>query len=154
MRAWILAAGLIAAASGAAAADYAAKGLRISQPWSRPAAQGGVGAGYLTITNTGKSADTLLRVETAAAASASLHTMTMNGPVMSMRQAAGLVIPPGRSVALAPGGAHIMLTGLKAPLKLGAKAPAVLVFQHAGRVPIEFQVQAAAPAAASHDHHH
>ena len=71
MRALLFATALASAVSPAASADFAAKGMKIGHPWTRPAAQGGTGAGYLTIANTGNAADTLVGVETVAAKSAS-----------------------------------------------------------------------------------
>lgn len=152
MRFVLLVSALSLTAASAVAADYAAKGLKIASPWSRPAAQGATGAGYLSITNTGQSADVLLAVEAPSARSASMHRTAMNGGVMSMREIkGGLAIPPGKTVTFAPGGDHIMLTGLKRKTTAGETIPATLVFQKAGRVAIAFSVQAAAPAVA---HHH
>ena len=56
--------------------------------------------------------------------------MTMNGNVMIMREVqGGLDLPPGQAVSLQPGGYHVMLTGLKAPLKLNQTFPLHLTFQ-------------------------
>jgi copper(I)-binding protein len=69
--------------------------------------------------------------------------MKMEGNVMRMREVeGGLAIPPGATVALAPGGFHLMMMGLKVPLKEGEKVPVTLVFQKAGSIDIELAVTA------------
>ena len=74
---------------------------------------------YFTIANAATFPDTLFDISTAAG-SASLHTVvTDSNGVTSMRPLAGLVIPPGGSVGLAPGGYHVMLTELRTPLEAG-----------------------------------
>ena len=65
-------------------------------------------------------------------ARAELHEHAMAGMVMKMRPLAGLAIPAGQTVALAPGGMHIMLVGLKAPLREGQSFPLTLTFAKAG----------------------
>lgn len=127
--------------------DYKVKDLQIGHPWSRPAAAGMTGAGYLTIANHG-AADRLTAVETAVAERVEIHLSVMSGGVARMNKVqGGLAVGRHQTVALKPGGAHLMLIKLKQPLKVGDKVPATLVFQKAGRVPVVFMVQAAPPAA-------
>lgn len=154
MKKLILAALLLAASTGLALAhDYHAGALTLGHPWARPAPSGATtGAGYLTITNTGASADRLTGGSTPAAARLEIHEMSMAGGVMRMRPVSGgLDIPAGATVALKPGGYHVMLIGLKRPLNVGDRIPATLTFQRAGTVKVEFQVQGA-PAGGGHDH--
>jgi len=69
--------------------------------------------------------------------------MKMEGNVMRMRELAnGLEIAPGATVTLAPGGLHMMMMGLKAPLKQGEKVPLTLVFEKAGTIDVEIAVEA------------
>src|SRR5215475_797352 len=105
--AW-LAFSIISAAAG--------DGIAIRQAWSRATPKGAqVAAGYLTIENHGASPDKLISAATTAAAKVDLHEMAMAGGVMTMRPVdGGLVIPPGGSVTLAPGGSHLMFIGLTA----------------------------------------
>jgi periplasmic copper chaperone A len=58
--------------------------------------------------------------------------MAMTGMVMQMRPIAGVTIPEGQKVALKPGGMHVMLIGLKAPLRQGQTFPLTLTFAKAG----------------------
>ena len=122
--------------------------LRILHPWVRPTARGQNAAGYLTVSNPGRTPDVLLRVECAAATGVSLHQSRMTGGVMSMQPLAQATVPAGGQLDFAPGGLHIMLEGLRAALLEGQRVPAILVFQRAGRVPVTFLVQAAGPGAA------
>jgi copper(I)-binding protein len=66
----------------------------------------------------------------------------MNNGVMTMRPLdKGLTIEPGQTVKLAPGGYHMMMFDLKAPLKQGDKVPVSLEFEKAGKVNLSLDVQ-------------
>lgn len=124
------------------AASYRVGAIEVTQAWSRPAAKGQTGVGYMTLANSGAAPATLVKVETAIAARAELHQSVMNGGVMSMKSLpAGVIIPAGGKVELAPAGIHIMLVGLKQKLELGQKAPLTLVFKDGARVQIQLPVQ-------------
>jgi copper(I)-binding protein len=118
--------------------------ISIEKPFSRATPGGAqVGAGYMTITNKGAAADRLVAAASPAAGQVKIHEMSMDGGVMKMREVAGgLPIDAGKSVALAPGGYHLMLMGLKAPLKAGDKLPVTLTFEKAGNVEVTLDVQA------------
>ena len=62
----------------------------------------------------------------------------------------GLDIPAGATVTLAPGGYHLMLVGLKAPFKAGTRVPVTLVFEKAGSIDVEMDVQAMGSTAPAH----
>lgn len=106
-------------------------------------------AGYLEIVNAGDAADRLLGVETAIAKRAMLHATDHGADgVARMIHLDAIDIPAGGTVLLEPGGMHIMLMGLTGPLTEGDMIPATLVFERAGRVAIEFSVDA--PAGTDH----
>ncbi len=68
--------------------------------------------------------------------------MAMKNGVMTMRALDnGLVIDPGKTVKLAPGGYHLMMFDLKSPLKQGDKLPITLQFEKAGKVAVSLDVQ-------------
>src|ERR1700743_3441826 len=70
-----------------------------------------------------------------------VHEMKMDGDVMRMRELDhGLEIPAGATVTLAPGGYHLMMVGLKGPLKQGTTAPLTLVFEKAGSIDVELAI--------------
>ena len=120
-------------AKAAAAADGTAKigSLAVEDAWTRATADGAkVGAGYLTIRNTGSAADTLVSVATSVAGRGEIHDMTMTDGVMRMRRLAeGIEIPAGGSVSLKPGGMHLMLMDLKGPLAEGGRVTVTLTFK-------------------------
>lgn len=158
-----LAAPLVAAALPTAAVlahGYKAGAISIAHPWSRQTAPGQtVGGGFLVVTNAGGKEDRLISATSPAAAEVQLHTMSMDGGVMRMRQVTdGLPVPAHGKLELKPGGFHVMFIGLKAPLKLGAKVPATLTFKRAGKVKVAFAVEAityTGPSAApAMDHSH
>lgn len=117
--------------------------LVISQAWSRATPGGAkVGGGYLTISNEGSTADRLMGGSADVAAKVQVHEMSMNNGVMTMRPVdQGLVIEPGKTVKLSPGGFHLMLLDLKGPLKQGEKLPVTLEFEKAGKVSVTFDIQ-------------
>lgn len=92
------------------------------------------GAVYLTI-NTPE-ADRLTAIFTPAAAMAHLHESKDENGVMKMKMLEALDIAPGQPATLKPGGLHIMLMGLKAPLKKGETIPLELTFEKAGTVQV------------------
>ena len=139
----------------AAAHDYKIASLQIGHPWTRPTLPGQTtGGGYLSINNLGGTPDRLLGASTPAAAAVEVHEMSMEGDVMRMRELKALDLPPGKAVTLAPGGLHLMLTGLKAPLKEGARVPVKLRFERAGEIEVVFYVESKPAAAASAPHVH
>lgn len=135
--------------------EFAAGPIKIAHPWSRETAPGqDVGAGYLTIINSGKTDDRLLSASSPAVAQVEVHTVGMVAGVMRMRELKdGLAIPAGATVTFKPGGYHIMMIGLKAPLKKGAMVPAELRFAKAGRVKIAFKVEGIGTTQVDHGQH-
>jgi copper(I)-binding protein len=126
-------------------------GIRIDHAWSRAAMAGREGVVYLTITDTGEQ-DTLTGVTTRIATKAELHQSIDDHGVMKMRPVAALPVEPGKPVTLAPGGYHIMLMGLKQPLKQGDSFPITLSFAKAGQVTATATVQKAGAVMPGMDH--
>lgn len=130
--------------------DYTQGELFIGHPWTRVAGANGTGAGYLSIRNNGAVPDRLLGASTPAARAVEMHTMLQDGEVMRMRPVTEIPVAPGATVTLAPGGLHIMLLGLTAPLALGGDVPLTLRFERAGEVTVQLRVQAAGARQHSH----
>ena len=102
-----------------------------------------VGGGYLTINNRGTTPDRLVGVSTPVAGAGALHEMSMTAEVMSMRPLPdGIALPAGATVALTPGGLHMMFTGVTAPFKAGSTVPVTLSFEKAGKVEVDLPVLA------------
>ena len=139
-----LAAAMSVLALPAMAHDYKIGSIEITTPWTRatpPSAR--TGCGFMTITNKGTVADRLVSARSNASDKVEVHEMQMDGNVMRMRELAkGLEIPPGATVMLKPGSYHIMFMELKAPLAKDAKVPLTLVFEKAGSIDIQLDVQA------------
>jgi copper(I)-binding protein len=117
--------------------------LLLTDLWCRATPPGAkVGAAYLTIENKGTAADRLVGLSSPASGQAEVHEMSMANGVMTMRPVTGgVALPPGKKVTLSPGGYHIMLTGLKAPLKEGEMLHVTLKFEKAGDVDATFHIR-------------
>jgi hypothetical protein len=98
-------------------------------------------AAYLTIANAGKTADTLLSIDCACAASAMMHESRTQNGVSSMTMRNAVTIPAGGKVEFKPDGLHVMLVGLKGPLKAGGMQEMTLRFRKAGTVKADFNVR-------------
>lgn len=132
--------------------------ITVSGAWSRETAAGQTaGGGFVTLANSGAREDRLVSAASPVAAEVQLHTMSMDGGIMRMRQVtAGIPVPARGKLELRPGSFHIMFIGLKRPLHQGERIPVTLHFQRAGRVTIQFAVQpvgATGPRKAGHAGH-
>lgn len=150
---WIAA--LMSSAALAQTGVGTASAPRADAAWARPTVAGqGSGGGYVRIVG-GSMADRLLGASAPVAQSVELHTMEMQGDVMRMRQMPDQAVPAGAEVAFQPGGKHLMLLGLKQPLKAGTRFPLTLRFEKAGEVTVQMQVTTQPPVAeatAPHKH--
>lgn len=150
----LVAVATLALALAAVPAHARAGTVGAESAWTRATVPGQpAGGAFLTLRNRG-AADRLVGARSAAAERVELHSMSMDGDVMRMRQIDAIDLPAGASVALAPGGLHLMLMGLKQPLKAGASVPLTLRFEKAGEVAVTLKVEAAGklPGAAPHAH--
>ena len=136
----LLAAGSLAAA--AHAHQYSVGSLVIGHPWSRPTSSGmPTGVAYLSITNNGPAQDTLISASTPVAARVEFHRTSLEAGMARMRPAGTLVVAPNTTVTAEPGGLHLMLVDLKAPLVAGASVPLVLEFKSAGAITVQLKVE-------------
>lgn len=149
-----LMASIQSAALPALAADKSQ--IHVAGAWARPS----IGnldrsAAYFEIMNHGKTADRLVSVKTGISAKAELHATITENDVVRMRALEdGIEVPAGGMVTFAPAGNHVMLVGLKKPLKEGASFPMTLVFEKAGEVTVDVAVKKnAAPDTGGHMHH-
>ena len=142
----------------AATAAFAQAQTTVTEPWVRSTVAQQTATGlYAQITSArgGK----LVSASSPVAGVVEIHEMKMQGEVMRMRAVTDLDLPAGKTVALKPGGYHLMLLDLKQPLKAGDTVPVTLVVEGAGKGRESIEVKAvvraatAAPAAA-HQHKH
>ena len=128
----------------AVAQDAKVGGLTLAQPWTRATPPGADAAGaYLVIRNSGQGMDRLVAGSSPVARAVEIHEMAMVNNVMTMRALpSGLAIEPGKEMELKPGSYHVMLIGLKEPLRQGDVIPITLQFQDAGTTTLSFRVEA------------
>jgi hypothetical protein len=127
----------------ALAHGYSAGPIRVEHPWAAATPPGAaVGAAYMRVANTGRTPMRLVGASTPAAQRVEIHTMSMEGGVMRMRPVVGgLVVPAGGQVRLAPGGLHLMLIGLKGPLRVEDFVPLSLHFEGGLNLTVELYVE-------------
>ena len=125
--------------------EYKAGALTIEHPWSRATPPGAkVAAGYFVVSNSGTAPDRLVSATAEVSDKVEIHQSLMQEGVATMRPVPGGVeVPAGGSVAFKPDSFHLMMTRLKHPLKQKDHVPGALVFEKAGRVAVEFAVEAA-----------
>jgi copper(I)-binding protein len=127
-----------------------ASGISFEHVWARPTAgQGTTGAVYFTVVSN-SDPDKLLGVSTPVAATAELHETSLDSGIMKMRPVPSIALVPGKPVTFKPGSYHVMLTGLKSPLKPGTGFPLTLTFEHAQPITVTVNVQASAAAETGH----
>jgi copper(I)-binding protein len=123
--------------------------IEVSDAWARPTiGEGKVTAAYMTIANKGQDGDLLKSARTPKAKAVELHETSMSADgVMQMRKVEEPVpIEAGASLALKPGGMHLMLLGLEDALKAGENLILTLDFAKAGPIEVVVPVAANAPA--------
>jgi copper(I)-binding protein len=122
-----------------------AQNVLVKDAWVRATVPGQQATGaFMKITS--KNGGTLASAASPAAGVVQVHEMKMEGGVMQMRAVAGgLDLPAGKTVELKPGGYHVMLMDLKAPLEVGAVVPLSLVVKNAkgGETRVEMKVKVA-----------
>ena len=128
--------------------------VQIKDAWARATAPGQVN-GSVGVVITSKKDARLIAVKTTVAESAEIHTMTMDNGVMQMRQLDYLELPANQPVTLGPGGNHLMLLGLKRPLKEGSTLPLTLTVQYADKKTekISTKAQVRSLTESHHQHH-
>tara|TARA_R110002124_G_scaffold58226_1_gene162308 strand:+ start:570 stop:1073 length:504 start_codon:yes stop_codon:yes gene_type:complete len=113
--------------------------------WCRPSPNGAqAGACYLTLKSS--TGDRLTGVATPVSTATQIHTMTMEDGIMRMGEmAGGLPLPADKAVTLAPGGEHLMLVGLTAPLVAGQTVPLTLGFEKSPAMTVQAEVRQPEP---------
>jgi copper(I)-binding protein len=118
---WMTAALLVSFAS------YAGD-LEVSNAWTRATAPG-QDAASVDLTIVSKQDAALVGASSPASKTAALHSMTMEGGMMRMREVNAIKLPAGKTINLQDGGYHLMLEGLKSPLKEGEAIPLTLTIK-------------------------
>jgi copper(I)-binding protein len=114
--------------------------IELHNAWARPTAGQAPAAVYVTIENKSGSDDRLTGAFTDRAAMAMVHQTELVDGVSRMRMAGEINIPAGERIEMAPGGTHVMLEGLRAPLKIGDRFDLVLRFKESGDKTVKVSV--------------
>ncbi|MCU0839063.1 MAG: copper chaperone PCu(A)C [Rhodospirillales bacterium] len=138
----LIATAIITLAGPLRASETTIGSLKIEHPWARATAGAAAnGAAYMVISTSGNEADQLIGATSPVAATVELHTHVMEGDVMRMRPVKAIEVNAGEPAVLKPGGLHVMLIGLRAPLKQGASFPLTLTFAKSGTVTVNVDVE-------------
>ena len=114
---------------------------------------GKTGAAYLSIHNPTSRPDRLIGARTDVAKHAKLHTHLHENGVMKMRPIDGVEVPAHGRAELKPGGDHLMLMGLSAPLKMGDNFSVTLVFEEAGEISVMVKIGPVGAKSVGHGNH-
>jgi copper(I)-binding protein len=139
-------------------ANIYAGDIKIEGVWTRATAPGQDAAG-VDMTITSKQPATVVGVSSPVAESEELHSMTSENGMMKMREVKTIELPAGKRVNLRESGYHLMLNGLKAPLKEGESVPLTLSIK-VGKQVLKLETKAevrslhATNAATQEEHHH
>lgn len=137
---------------GSMAAMAQTAAVQVDGAWARATVQGQRGTGAF-MSLTAKDATRLVGVSSPVAGVAEVHEMKLEGDVMKMRALPSLDLPAGKKVELKPGGYHVMLMDLKAPLAKDSTIPVTLLFKDAkgveSKLELKLPVGTAAPGAAA-----
>ncbi len=150
--------------SSTASSASSASAVEVSGVWARTSPAAAVaGAAYMMIDNSGGTDDALIgaKVDPSVAARAELHETTaastagsssmtigsvpVEGAMMEMKPVDRIAVPAGGSVALEPGGYHIMLLELVKPLEVGTTVDVTLSFEKSGDKVVTADVRDTAP---------
>jgi copper(I)-binding protein len=115
----------------------------VNDAWTRPTSAGmAMGVAYFTVRNDGTTDDAIVAASTPAAARVEIHQTTFADGMARMRPLKEIAVPAHGKIAVLPGGVHLMLVDLVAPLTAGTRVPLILQFRHAGRIEIGVVVEA------------
>ena len=154
MRRLVLA-GLLGAAmnGGIAHAAGAADQITVNDAYIRLAPPGAMATGaYMTLRNAGPREVRIVKAASTVSRITELHTHLNEGGVMKMRQVKDISVPAGGETVLRPGGLHVMLIDLKAPMKEGDTVPLTLTFDDGSTKKVDAKV--VKPTAAPMEHKH
>lgn len=153
-RAVLLAVALILFVPPAGAQERSPDAILVERAWTRAVgATAPTAAGYMTVTNRSGAPDRLVSARSPMARSVEIHDSAVADGVMRMRPLPeGVVLPPGATLRLAPGGLHLMLIGPTGGFTRGGRVPVTLSFDMAGDVTVELEVAAAGARAAPGGH--
>jgi len=130
----------------AASSDAPVTELSFSGAWVRATPPGAANAaGYVTIANHGDQALDIVGIASPVAASAMMHSSTIEDGVMRMRHIAALEIAPGETASFAPEQDHLMLMDIQGPLAEGEVVTIRFTLSDGRSLSADFPVRSSAP---------
>ena len=153
----------MALAAATLSAFAAGEPVEVQNAWARATVKGQMATGAF-MTLAAKEGTKLVGAASPVAGVAQVHEMKMDNGIMKMAEVkGGLELPAGKPVELKPGGFHVMLMDLKAPLAKDSTVPLTLMFKNAKGVESKLELKVpvaatatsamAAPAAMDHSMH-
>lgn len=121
--------------------------ITVHHAWAPPSVTKN-GVGFLSLESSED--DALVSVTSECCKQVELHRMQQQGEIMRMRKVHKLILPAHETVAMRPGGYHLMLFGLRQDFAVGDTVPVTLHFAHAPAQTATLHVEPKAPEA--HDH--
>lgn len=116
--------------------------IEIDHAWAPAASTASNSAAYMRLVDTGAKPDQLVSASSPVAQKVLLHVFSVENGIYGMHPVSAIGVMPGSAVTiLRPGSAHVMLEGLKQPLKSGESFRLSLVFKNAGKVQIDVPVR-------------
>lgn len=135
--------------------------VQVEDAWARMSVSGQKASGAF-MRLTAREPLSLVGASSPVAGAVEVHEMKLEGDVMRMRALPSLALPAGKAVEFKPGGYHLMLQDLKAPLLRDTQIPVTLLLRDAKgaerKLELQLPVRAAAPSAGAamrmdHQHH-
>lgn len=124
---------------GALAAS--ADNVTVHEPYVRLAPPNAPATGaFMVIKNNGDKDVKVLKADNPASKVTELHTHLNEGGVMKMRPVAAIDIKAKGEAVLQPGGLHVMLINMNAPLKEGDSVPITLTFDDGSSKKVDAKV--------------
>lgn len=117
--------------------------VTIANAWARTSpASAMMGAAYFDITSPVDDALTGVSVDMSVAMMAQVHETTMKDDgTMGMKEVDEVALPAGETVSLKPGGYHVMLMNLKAPLETGSTVTLTLTLKSGAAVTVDAEIR-------------
>ena len=148
----LLLAGLMVSAGALAAS---ADTVTVQEPYVRLAPPNAPATGaFMVIKNSGDKDVKVVKADNPASKVTELHTHLNDGGVMRMRPVAAIEVKAKGEAVLQPGGLHVMMINLLAPLKEGDSVPITLTFDDGSSKKVDAKVVRPVAAGAPMDHKH
>ncbi len=119
--------------------------VHVTEAWAR-SPMDDVGAVYFLAHNAGSEADALVSASCDCADRVEVHQTTMTDGEMQMKPVEKVELPPGEDFSFQPGGFHVMLYELVAPLEVGESITLTFTFENADPVTVDAEVKEFVPA--------